>query len=77
MHQPHTSDLLLLLLLTDPKLDTSIKFGSHTVVVPQGKPLTQPQYSNSSFSQTEYLIYKESQVRLRYLLKFKYGGHHW
>ena len=58
--------------LTDPKLDTTIQVDGKTVVVPQGKPLPMPQYGNSSFSQSEYLVYKESQCRIRYLLKLKF-----
>lgn len=36
--------------------------------MPQGKPVPVPQYKSSSFDQTEYLIYKESQHRIRYVL---------
>jgi poly [ADP-ribose] polymerase len=39
------------------------------VIVPQGKPIKMKQYSNSSFTQSEYLVYSESQVRLRYCLR--------
>lgn len=53
----------------DPSKDTCIILDGKTVAVPQGKPKKQPQFSNSSFSQSEYLIYKESQCRLRYLLE--------
>ncbi|XP_019856101.1 PREDICTED: poly [ADP-ribose] polymerase 3-like [Amphimedon queenslandica] len=59
----------------DPALDTTITIDGKTVTVPQGKPKSQQKYSTSSFSQTEYLIYKESQNRIRYLLKLKFGGH--
>ena len=38
------------------------------MIVPQGKPVAQKQYARSSFDQTEYLVYQESQVRLRYAL---------
>ncbi|XP_060691757.1 protein mono-ADP-ribosyltransferase PARP3 [Hemiscyllium ocellatum] len=40
------------------------------VMVPQGKPVNIN--VQSSFSQSEYVIYKESQARLRYLLQVKY-----
>eukprot|EP00731_Ephydatia_muelleri_P003429 Em0001g3429a len=56
----------------DPKLDTTIEVNGKTVAVPQGKPIPVPQYNNSSFSQSEYLVYKESQCRIRYLLKLKF-----
>eukprot|EP01102_Stenamoeba_stenopodia_P009550 TRINITY_DN282_c0_g1_i1.p1 TRINITY_DN282_c0_g1~~TRINITY_DN282_c0_g1_i1.p1 ORF type:complete len:620 (-),score=233.35 TRINITY_DN282_c0_g1_i1:121-1980(-) len=56
----------------DPKEDIVFKFEGKDVVVPQGKPIQRAQYNNSNFSQTEYLVYKESQVRVRYLLKFQF-----
>ncbi|EDV21941.1 uncharacterized protein TRIADDRAFT_59442 [Trichoplax adhaerens] len=55
----------------DPKKDVTITIDGKTVTVPQGKPITRSQYNNSYFSQSEYLVYKESQVRLRYLIKIK------
>ena len=36
---------------TDPSKDTSITLDGKTVSVPQGKPIQQSQYCNSSFSQ--------------------------
>lgn len=53
----------------DPKHDVTRMFDGNKVIVPQGKPIAQKPYANSSFSQTEYLVYKESQVRLRYCLQ--------
>ena len=58
--------------LPDPKDDITINLDGKTVHVPQGKPIHMPQYSVSSFSQSEYLVYKESQARIRYLLKLKF-----
>ncbi|XP_017271173.1 protein mono-ADP-ribosyltransferase PARP3 [Kryptolebias marmoratus] len=55
----------------DPSKDTAITLEGKNVAVPQGKAIKQPQYSDSSFSNSEYLIYKESQCRLRYLLELK------
>ncbi|XP_062517252.1 protein mono-ADP-ribosyltransferase PARP3-like [Corticium candelabrum] len=55
----------------DRTKDTSVKLDGKDVSVPQTKPLQQPPYSTSNFSQSEYLIYKESQCRIRYLLKLK------
>lgn len=52
----------------DPKDDITWDFEGKTVTVPQGKPI-KSKYGKSSFSQSEYLVYKESQVRLRYVLR--------
>lgn len=52
----------------DPAHDLEWKFDGKKVLVPQGKPIAQKQYSKSNFSQTEYLVYQESQIRLRYAL---------
>lgn len=61
---------------SDPKKDTKIKLDGKDVVVPQGAPVTQPEYNHpiSRFSQSEYLVYKESQNMMRYLVMvdFKY-----
>jgi len=57
----------------DPKKDTSIDIDGNDVVVPQGKAIPMSKYSHSSFSQSEYLVYKESQCRIRYLLRLKFG----
>jgi poly [ADP-ribose] polymerase len=50
----------------DPKDDITFEFDGKDVVIPQGKPIPQKQYARSSFDQSEYLLYKESQVRIRY-----------
>ncbi|XP_061689209.1 protein mono-ADP-ribosyltransferase PARP3 isoform X2 [Syngnathoides biaculeatus] len=55
----------------DPSKDIFITLEDKKVAVPQGKAIKQPQYSESHFSNSEYLIYKESQCRLRYLLELK------
>jgi len=55
----------------DPKDDIVWTFEGRKVVVPQGVPIKQPQYAKSSFTHSEYLVYQESQVRLRYALKLK------
>ena len=47
-------------------------FDGHKVIVPQGKPVQQASYKTSNFSQSEYLIYREDQCRIRYLLKLKF-----
>jgi len=56
----------------DPKKDTSVTLDGRKVIVPQGKPVSQSQYKDSSFSQSEYLIYREDQCRIRYMLKLKF-----
>ncbi|XP_054881295.1 protein mono-ADP-ribosyltransferase PARP3 [Poeciliopsis prolifica] len=55
----------------DPSQDTVITLEGKQVTVPQGKAIEQPQYSKSHFSNSEYLIYNESQCRLRYLLEME------
>lgn len=54
---------------SDPSKDIFITLEGKKVAVPQGKPIDQPQFSDSYFSSSEYLIYKESQCCLRYLLE--------
>ncbi|MBZ3881029.1 Poly [ADP-ribose] polymerase 3 [Sciurus carolinensis] len=53
----------------DPIQDTELELDGHRVAVPQGPPLQCPEFSSSHFWQSEYLIYQESQCRLRYLLE--------
>lgn len=53
----------------DPKDDVTIELDGNKVVVPVGKPIAQPKYAKSTFTQSEYLVYSESQVRLRYVLR--------
>lgn len=53
----------------DPKADTTITLDGKTVVVPQGKPIN-TKFTDSYFDQSEYLVYKESQARIRYLISF-------
>jgi poly [ADP-ribose] polymerase len=55
----------------DPKHDLEWEFDGKKVLIPQGKPVKQSKFSRSSFSQSEYLLYRESQVRLRYVLRVK------
>ncbi|MEQ2187409.1 hypothetical protein GOODEAATRI_004475 [Goodea atripinnis] len=55
----------------DPSKDIVITIEGKKVTVPQGDAIQQPQYSESYFSNSEYLIYKESQCRLRYLLEIE------
>lgn len=53
----------------DASKDVFITLEGKEIAVPQGKPIDQPEFSGSSFSNSEYLIYKENQCRLRYLLE--------
>ncbi|XP_062853048.1 protein mono-ADP-ribosyltransferase PARP3 [Trichomycterus rosablanca] len=56
----------------DSSMDVEIELDRKKVVVPQGKAKQQPQYKNSYFDNSEYLIYKESQCRIRYLLELRF-----
>jgi len=51
----------------DPSKDTTLMIDGHEVTVPQGKPI--PTGAGSNFAQSEYLVYKESQCRIRYVLR--------
>uniref|UniRef100_A0A3Q1IU60 Poly [ADP-ribose] polymerase n=1 Tax=Anabas testudineus TaxID=64144 RepID=A0A3Q1IU60_ANATE len=53
----------------DPAKDIFITLEGKKVAVPQGSPVQQPQFVKSNFSNSEYLIYKESQCCIRYLLE--------
>jgi len=57
----------------DPSMDCNFKIEGKDVIVPQGKPIPMTQYQKSNFTHTEYVVYKESQCRLRYLLKIKWA----
>ncbi|XP_038627337.1 protein mono-ADP-ribosyltransferase PARP3 [Tachyglossus aculeatus] len=56
----------------DPTQDKELLLDGHQVLVPQGPPVPIVNYSNSYFSQSEYLIYQESQCRIRYLLQLHF-----
>jgi len=55
----------------NPKDDLVLDNGSfgHKMTVPQGKATNMAQYQNSSFFNSEYLVYDEGQVRIRYLIE--------
>jgi poly [ADP-ribose] polymerase len=55
----------------DPAKDITYTFDGKVVTVPQGKPVAVKAYAKSSFDQSEYLVYQESQIRLRYALQVK------
>lgn len=56
----------------DPSKDIFIQLDGKKVAVPQGKAINQAEYENSNFYNSEYLIYKESQCRIRYLLELRF-----
>ncbi|NXF06816.1 PARP3 polymerase, partial [Smithornis capensis] len=56
----------------DPAQDEEMLLDGKKVLVCQGKPIPMPAYKDSSFSQSEYLIYKESQCRIRYLVQLRF-----
>ena len=59
----------------DPKHDVQVQFDGRTVVVPQGKVAVNRRDSGaagSSFAQSEYLVYRESQCRIRYVIKMRF-----
>eukprot|EP01007_Sphenomonas_quadrangularis_P003675 NODE_775_length_1189_cov_155.585965_g625_i0.p1 GENE.NODE_775_length_1189_cov_155.585965_g625_i0~~NODE_775_length_1189_cov_155.585965_g625_i0.p1 ORF type:complete len:251 (+),score=116.58 NODE_775_length_1189_cov_155.585965_g625_i0:251-1003(+) len=60
----------------DPSKDVTIKGDFGDIIVPQGPPITQPEWSAgpkmSSFTQSEYLIYDEDQVHMKYILKMQF-----
>uniref|UniRef100_A0A9J7ZJ65 Poly (ADP-ribose) polymerase family, member 3 n=1 Tax=Cyprinus carpio carpio TaxID=630221 RepID=A0A9J7ZJ65_CYPCA len=58
---------------SDPSEEVFIEFDGKKVAVPRGKAIKQQQYQGSSFFNSEYLIYKESQCHIRYLLELKFG----
>ncbi|XP_075795591.1 protein mono-ADP-ribosyltransferase PARP3 isoform X2 [Pelodiscus sinensis] len=55
----------------DPACDRELTVEGRKVVVPQGEPVPVATYQDSYFSQSEYLIYQESQCQLRYLLQLR------
>ncbi|KAM9325285.1 protein mono-ADP-ribosyltransferase PARP3 [Gastrophryne carolinensis] len=56
----------------DPDSDYKLTLDGRNIVVPQGKPKNLSKFKGSSFSQSEYLVYKESQARMRYLLLLQF-----
>ncbi|KAM8930240.1 protein mono-ADP-ribosyltransferase PARP3 [Pelodytes ibericus] len=56
----------------DPTKDHELVLDGRKIIVPQGNPIQIPKFKGTHFSQSEYLVYKESQARLRYLLLLKF-----
>jgi poly [ADP-ribose] polymerase len=59
----------------DPAFDVQMQFDGKDVTVPQGKPDPRFGDPNSSFRESEYLVYRESQQRIRYACRFKSFNH--
>lgn len=57
----------------EPSGDQSLTIDGREIVVPTGKPVKRSKWSASTFYQTEYLIYKESQNRIRFLLQCEFS----
>lgn len=57
----------------EPGKETSLKIGGTNVAVPQGTVQAQADAKDSYFFQSEYLVYKEAQQRLRYVITFDYA----
>ncbi|NXM70070.1 PARP3 polymerase, partial [Serilophus lunatus] len=56
----------------DPAQDEEVLLDGKKVLVCQGKPIPMPAYNDSSFMHSEYLIYQESQCRIRYLVQLRF-----
>jgi poly [ADP-ribose] polymerase 2/3/4 len=61
----------------DPKDDLVVEFDGKPVVFPQGKVIPSPilaeqGFTTSAYSQSEYLVYDETQVTIRYVLKMNF-----
>ncbi len=67
------SCLIFFFFCLDLSKDVFIELDGKKVAVPQGKAIKQQQYQGSSFWNSEYLIYKENQCRIRYLLELKFS----
>lgn len=68
----------------DPSKDIMVEFEGKQVCFPQGKVIPSPilkelKVASSSYQQSEYLIYDETQVTIRYVLKMNFDttGGHW
>ena len=57
----------------DPARDASVDLDGQPVYVAQGKPVQMHDFNNSNFMQSEYLLYQESQARIRYMLTMKFS----
>lgn len=55
---------------TQPTNEVDMEIDGKTVMVPQGQPEQVKAAANSSFEHNEFLLYQESQHRIRYILSF-------
>eukprot|EP00581_Thalassiosira_minuscula_P008897 CAMPEP_0183707052 /NCGR_PEP_ID=MMETSP0737-20130205/3729_1 /TAXON_ID=385413 /ORGANISM="Thalassiosira miniscula, Strain CCMP1093" /LENGTH=859 /DNA_ID=CAMNT_0025934623 /DNA_START=219 /DNA_END=2799 /DNA_ORIENTATION=+ len=53
-----------------PPKEKELKIDGNSVAVPQGKPMNVASAAGSSFAHNEFLLYQESQHRIRYILSF-------
>ena len=58
---------------SDSAQDAKIDLGGNSLHVAQSTPVQIPEYNNSNFMQSEYLLYQESQARIRYMLTMKFS----
>ena len=74
---PDGFDSVVALGQSEPEQTKNIQIllDGRSVVIPQGLPKPNPRLlgRKSEFTQSEYLVYKESQVRIRYIIKMKWG----
>ncbi|KAM6474537.1 protein mono-ADP-ribosyltransferase PARP3 [Liasis olivaceus] len=56
----------------DPAHDKELILDGKKVLIAQGNPIVLTKYQNSHFSQSEYLIYQESQCLIRYLVQLHF-----
>lgn len=57
----------------DTKKDVQIEIDGNQIAVPQSSAIPQTKYSDSRFDKSEFLLYKESQHRIRFMIKFDWG----
>lgn len=57
-----------------PAKQEPIEIDGSKVLLPTGQPKNVKKYESSSFFQDEYLVYREEQVRLRYVITVDYGS---
>ena len=56
-----------------PGQDAHLTLDGHAVTIAQSKAEQVPRYKDSNFMQSEYLLYKEGQARIRYMLTMKFS----
>lgn len=56
----------------DHSKDKTVKGEWGPIAVPQSTAVSDPKYAQSSFSQSEYLVYEESRVRIKYMIEMEF-----